>query len=56
MLIVSTEQSQLLVVLIVCKVARGTAGPRMERMAATLRTYGKADGTGLFAPPVEVGE
>ena len=31
-------------------------GTRAGRMDATLRTYGKADGESLFAPPVEVGE
>jgi len=51
LLIVRTEQSQLLVELIVCMVAWGTEGRRAGRMAATLRTYGKADGDKLAFSP-----
>jgi hypothetical protein len=58
LLIVRTEQSQLLVELIVCMVARGAAGRRMERGrdAWPLRSPRKGwNGESLFAPPVEVG-
>ena len=53
LLIVCTKHRQLLVELIVCKVARGAAGRRMERGqdAWTLRSPRKGgNGESLFAP------